>query len=196
MNWFGKGRLQPRRPEPIKAGASAPESGSLNRYASLIASPAWILFRNALPCGAMETTLQAEHEQATIKAFVVRGRQERFSTFLSTPRNRKKLTKELPHFRWFDERFTTVVPWKVDPSLKLWDRHLQGITNVYRLLKSKGAGQTCWAISEDSNLDGQELQLESALESVVGSGMGTILSCIPGKLAYFEGEDESLLLTR
>jgi len=144
----------------------------------------------------METTLQAEHEQATIKAFVVRGRQERFSTFLSTPRNRKKLTKELPHFRWFDERFTTVVPWKVDPSLKLWDRHLQGITNVYRLLKSKGAGQTCWAISEDSNLDGQELQLESALESVVGSGMGTILSCIPGKLAYFEGEDESLLLTR
>jgi len=40
------------------------------------------------------------------------------------------------------------------------------------------------------------LQLESALESVVGNGMGTILSCIPGKLAYFEGEDESLLLAR
>jgi len=47
-----------------------------------------------------------------------------------------------------------------------------------------------------SKLDGQELLLESALESVVGNGIGTILSCIPGKLAYFEGEDESLPLAR
>jgi hypothetical protein len=144
----------------------------------------------------METTLQAEHEQATIKAFVVRGRQERFSSFLSTPKNRKKFTKELPHFRWFDGRFATAVPWKVDPSLKLWDRHLQGVANVCRLLRSKGAGKTCWVISEESKLDGQELQLESALERVVGNGIGTILSCVPGKLAYFEGEDESLLLSR
>jgi len=29
------------------------------------------------------------------------------------------------------------------------------------------------------------LQLESALESVVGNGMGTILSCIPGKAGLF-----------
>jgi hypothetical protein len=34
------------------------------------------------------------------------------------------------------------------------------------------------------------------MESVVGCGTGSILSCIPGKLAYFEGEDESLLLAR
>jgi hypothetical protein len=144
----------------------------------------------------MGTASQAEHEEGTTKAFVVRGRQERFLSFLSTPKNRKKFTKELPHFRWFDLRFATAVPWNVDPKLKLWDRHLQGIANVCRVLRSKGAGPTCWVISEHSKLDGQELQLESALESVIGSGMGTILSCIPGKLAYFEGEDESLLLTR
>jgi hypothetical protein len=146
--------------------------------------------------GSMGTTSQAEHEQATIKAFVVRGRQERFSSFLANPKNREKFTKELAHFRWFDERFATVVPWKVDPSLKLWDRHVQGIDNICRLLRSRGAGKTCWVISEDSKLDGQELPLESAIESVKGRGMGTILSCVPGKLAYFEGEDESLLLAR
>ena len=146
----------------------------------------------ALRCDVVETAIQAEHEQRTIKAFVVRGRQERFLSFLSVAKNRKKFTKELPHFRWFDGRFATAVPWKVDPKLKVWDRHLQGIANVCRLLRSKGAGPTC----EQSKLDGQELQLESALESVIGSGMGTILSCIPGKLAYFEGEDESLLLVR
>lgn len=144
----------------------------------------------------MDATLQAEHEQATVKAFVVRGRQERFSSFLLSPKNRKKFTQELAHFRWFDDRFATTVSWKVDPSLKLWDRHLQGIENVSRLLRSKGAGQTCWVISEDSKIDGQQLRLESALEDVLGNGMGTILSCIPGKLAYFEGEDEALILFR
>jgi hypothetical protein len=144
----------------------------------------------------MGTTLQAEHEQGIVKAFVLRGRQERFSSFPSSPKNRKKFTKELAHFRWFDGRFATTVSWKVDPSLKLWNRHVQGIENVCCLLRSKGAGKTCWVISEDSKLDGEELQLESALENVIGGGMGTILSCIPGKLAYFEGEDESLLLAR
>lgn len=144
----------------------------------------------------MNTTLQAEHEQAMVKAFVVRGRQERFSSLLSSVRNRKKFTSELAHFRWFDGRFATAVPWKVDPSRKLWDRHIQGIENVLRLLRSKAAGHTCWVISEDSKIDGQELPLESTLEDVIGSGMGTILSCIPGKLAYFEGEDDSLILAR
>ena len=145
---------------------------------------------------AMDTTLQAEHEQAMVKAFVVRGRQERFSSLLSSARNRKKFTAELAHFRWFDGRFATAVARKVDPSRKLWARHIQGIQNVLLLLRSRGAGQTCWVISEDSKIDGQEMPLESALEDVIGVGMGTILSCIPGKLAYFEGEDESLLLAR
>jgi hypothetical protein len=116
--------------------------------------------------------------------------------FLASPRNREKFTKELAHFRWFDVRFASAVPWKVDPKLKLWDRHVQGIDNVSRLLKSKGAGQTCWIISEDSSLDAQELQLEPALESAIGSRMGAILSCMPGKLAYYVGEEESLLLAR
>jgi len=36
-------------------------------------------------------------------------------------KNRLKFTKELPHFSWFDGRFATAVPWKADPSLKLWE---------------------------------------------------------------------------
>jgi len=40
--------------------------------------------------------------------------------------------------------------------------------------------------------------LAEAVEKVLGMGMGTFISCIPGKLAYFEGEDENerLLLER
>lgn len=146
----------------------------------------------------MKTTRlnSADHEQGAIRAFVQLGKQERFLGFLANPKNRKKLTKSLPHFRWFDQRFATPVPWKVDPNKGLWERRLQGIENIYLLLKSKGAGATCWCISEECEIDGRELDLRAALEHVTGAGMGTILSCIPGKLAYFDGEDERLLLAR
>jgi hypothetical protein len=137
----------------------------------------------------------AGHEAAVIHAFVQREKQERFLGFLADPKNRKKFTNSLSHFRWFDPRFTTPIVWKVDPKLRLWDRHVQGIENICRLLTSKGAGPTCWAISEDPEIDGRELDLSAAIEHVSGRQVGTILSCVSGKLAYFEG-DEALLLAR
>lgn len=138
----------------------------------------------------------ADHERSAIRAFVQLDKQERFLGFLENPKNRKKFTESLAHFRWFDGRYATPIPWKVDPKLSLWQRHIQGIDTVYRLLKSKGAGTTCWAISEDVEIDGRELDLRATLEHVNGRELGTILSCVPGKLAYFESEDEMLLLVR
>jgi hypothetical protein len=138
----------------------------------------------------------AEIEAATIRAFALKDKQERFVTFLANPKHRKKFTRELAHFRGFDPRFATPVPWKVDPKLELGQRSAKGIGNVVGLLESRGAGKTCWVISEDSRLDGREIDLADALEEVVGRGMGTILCCVPGKLAYFEDEDQSLLLAR
>ena len=140
----------------------------------------------------------ADHEAAVIRAFVQRDKQERFLGFLANPKNRKKFTESLSHFRWFDQRFAASIQWKVDqdPKLTPWGKHVSGIENIYRLLKSKGAGLTCWAMSEDSEIDGRELDLREALEHVSGRQIGTILSCVPGKLAYFESEDETLLLAR
>jgi hypothetical protein len=139
-----------------------------------------------------------DHESAAIRAFVQRDKQERFLGFLANPKNRKKFTESLAHFRWFDQRFAASLQWKVDqdPKLTPWGKHVSGIENIYRLLKSKGAGRTCWAMSEDSEIDGMELDLREALEHVSGRQIGTILSCVPGKLAYFESEDETLLLAR
>ena len=138
----------------------------------------------------------AEHEASVIRAFVQRDKQERFLGFLASRKNRKKFTESLSHFRWFDPRFTASVQWKVDPKLSLWEKHCAGIENIVRLLKSKGAGATCWAISEDAEIDGRQLDLREALKHVRGRQIGTILSCVPGRLAYFEGEDETLLLAR
>jgi hypothetical protein len=137
-----------------------------------------------------------EIEVATIRAFVLKGKQERFVNFLANPKHRRKFTRELAHFRGLDPRFATPVPWKVDPKLELRQRGAQGIGNIVHLLESRGAEKTCWVISENSRLDGREMDLADALEEVVGRGMGTILCCVPGKLAYFEDEDQSLLLAR
>jgi hypothetical protein len=140
----------------------------------------------------------ADHEAAVIRAFIQRDKQERFLGFLTNPKNRRKFTESLSHFRWFDRRFAAPLRWKVDqdPKLTQWGKHVSGIENIYRLLKSKGAGLTCWAMSEDSEIDGRELDLREALEHVSGRQIGTILSCVPGKLAYFESEVETLLLVR
>jgi hypothetical protein len=51
-------------------------------------------------------------------------------------------------------------------------------------------------ISEDPALDQKELPLVHALEQIVGCGMGTVLSCIPGRLAFVETEDERFILER
>jgi hypothetical protein len=57
------------------------------------------------------------------------------------------------------------------------------------LLRRKGAGKTVWVISEHAPMDGQEMGLEEAMEQTRGRCRGTILSCIPGKLAFFRGEE-------
>lgn len=137
-----------------------------------------------------------DHERGAIRAFVLRTKQERFLGFLANPKNRKKFTTSLAHFPWFDRSHATPISWEVDSNLTLSQRHNQGIEHICRLLRSKGAGDFCWVISEDSEMDGRELDLRVALENVSGRGIGTILSCIPGKLAYYEGEDEALLLAR
>jgi hypothetical protein len=126
-------------------------------------------------------------EEATILAFVVKERRERFLTLLSNPKHRRKVTASLahPNLGWFDSRCVKSIP----PSQS-------GKEGIASILRAKGAGKTCWAISEDRKLDAKEFDLESVLAEIVGCGMGTILSCVPGKLAYVESEDSRFILER
>ncbi len=55
-----------------------------------------------------------------------------------------------------------------------------------------GALEDVWVISDDSTFDSQECDLTH----IWGRGIGSILSCVPGKLAYFEGEEVTRLLER
>jgi hypothetical protein len=125
------------------------------------------------------------HEEALIRAFILPQRQSRYLELLPKPKRRRDVTRELAHFKHVDMRFAVPIP----PSQS-------GYAGILALLKSKGAPDTCYAVSEDDELDGKELPLSDSLKKIVGYGMGTFLSCLPGRLAYFEDEDERWILER
>jgi hypothetical protein len=132
------------------------------------------------------TDLQRDHEEGFVRAFIEKSKQDRCLSFLSAQKNRSKFTVELSHFKWLDERFARPIPAKTAHTIK----------EIAALLRSKGAGPTVWIISEQSTIDARELGLEDALRGIWGRGIGSILSCIPGRLGYFEDEEQSRLLER
>jgi hypothetical protein len=57
------------------------------------------------------------------------------------------------------------------------------------MLQQRGAPEQCCVVSESVGLDARTLPLKEALELIIGMSTGTLVSCIPGRLGYFEGED-------
>jgi len=125
------------------------------------------------------------HEEAIVKAFILPVRRERYLEFLKSPKNRKKFIDRLAHFNHLNPKFVVNIPSNQSSS-----------SGILKLLFGRGAGDKCWVISENSDLDGQEMDLQYALKETVGCQMGTFISCIPGKLAYFEDEDGRCILER
>jgi hypothetical protein len=125
------------------------------------------------------------HEQELIRAFFVPQKRERYLELFTKPRRRKQILTELSHFKDVDPRWIVPTPSRYHHA-----------ADLVRILKEKGAPDTCWVISEEGDLDGKELLLSKVLQEILGRGMGTFLSCLPGRLAYFESEDGRWILER
>ena len=119
------------------------------------------------------------HEEELLVRFLVPTKRERYVEMISKPKKRPKFLRELDHFKSLDPRYQVSIP----PS----QQHPEQIAV---LLSQRGAPKSCCVTSSDSELDGKGMTLSDALKKVVGRQMGTFLSCIPGKLAYFEGEEK------
>jgi hypothetical protein len=130
-------------------------------------------------------SLPTNHEQALVKAFIDPNRTERYLEFITSPKKRVKLIKELAHFKALNPAFMVPIP-----------TNQRNVSAIIELLKAKGAGPSCWVISENPKLDGREMDLETALKETVGYQMGTLISCVPGRLGYFEDEDLRCILER
>ena len=117
-------------------------------------------------------------EIAFVNAFILSERRERWVYILSRPKRRREFIAELAHFKNFDERWLRKIPHAQETP--------EGIRDV---LRAAGASETCWVISSCSEMDNQEQPLLESLRLLFCTGYDSIISCIPGHLAYVENEE-------
>jgi hypothetical protein len=117
------------------------------------------------------------HGEAFVKAFVEKDRRERL--LFEMRKHRGRFLGRFCHnaLAYLDLRFVTAIkPPNSDPD------------QILQLLKSGGAGPICYVISTRDEIDSRFMPLDEALTAAVGFGLPSIVSCIPGKLAYLETE--------
>jgi hypothetical protein len=117
------------------------------------------------------------HERAFVEVFILSKKRERYLTLLKTPGKRKRILDRLNHGDDIDPRFLRKVP-----------ADLQATAALVETLRRKGALTAAYMVSDDPELDQQELPLEDAIAKAVNSYWGTAVSCLPGKLAYYQTE--------
>ena len=96
------------------------------------------------------------HEKDFAGASIGKDRQDRCISFLGSANHRGKFNVEPAHFNWLGEHCSYPTPPKIAHAVK----------KIYRLVRSKGAEQAVWVISEDPNLDGHEREMEDALSTI------------------------------
>jgi len=120
------------------------------------------------------------HEEQFVRSFVVAKKRDRYFTLLQSTKGRPHLLSGFNHCHDLDPRYATLIP-----------SNQQSAASIESLLRRKGATDSCFVISTNRDIDGREMPLSDALAETVGVNMGTFISCVPGKLGYFEMEDLS-----
>lgn len=115
-----------------------------------------------------------EHETKTIRAFVLKEKQDRLLLLLGDSKRRIEGLNRLNHSGDLDPRYTQWLP---------------SNTDIAALLRKDGCPKEVYVISGAEQIDAKTLPLEDALQQVTWHGFGSILSCIPGKLAYYYDEE-------
>ena len=114
-----------------------------------------------------------EHEKQTISAFILKEKRPRYRLILDDPQRRASGLDRLNHCRDLDPKYVT------------W---LRSNAAVVELLREAGSPETVYVISSTAAIDGQLLPLQAAVEGASLGGWGTIISCVPGRLAYYYDE--------
>jgi len=119
----------------------------------------------------------SRREEDFINTFVVARKRERYRELLRSPARRRDFLRQLYHFRDFVP--TCIVRLSPEPT---------SADGLLAELHRRGAESECYVISVEEDLDGRALQLANAVRQVYARKEGTILCCVPGRLAYYEGE--------
>jgi hypothetical protein len=121
------------------------------------------------------------HEQAFVESFVQPDRPERTLPCLANSKKRRQF------LGWFMDHSDNIPMPECIRGITPNEQHPDPI---YAILRRLGAPDRCHLISEQRNFAGQEMNLLAAPKEIIGNGdgMGTVISCLPGRLGYFEGE--------
>lgn len=112
-------------------------------------------------------------EETLVRSFFRSDRQERWLMMVRKPRRRAEALDELNHLAGLDERYTVEVG---------------SLAAASEMLARRGAPPTCYVMSDVPELDGRMMNLAEALAAAEVGEWGTILDCVPGRLAYYSGE--------
>ncbi len=119
-----------------------------------------------------------EHERKFIEAFAAPHKRDRYLCLLGSKGGRRRFLDCLYHDFEFDSEFASLYKYR------------KGEATLETRLRSLGAPDECHVICMASDYDGKTLSLNEALtDAIYHSAGAAIISCLPGKLAYFEGED-------
>lgn len=123
-------------------------------------------------------TMYREHELGFLN-FVDKSQYRRLLSLVELgPKRRKKFRSTLDHAL------------RLDPSRseRLTGSNA-GPSAILQRLRKEGAPSSAHIMSADARLDQREAELEEAIRLVKDSGSGGVISCLPGRLAYYQPED-------
>ncbi len=115
-----------------------------------------------------------DHEVAFVQAFLASPKRARWAQFLASPKRRWEILGRLGRHLPYLPELATEVPETQDFP-----------TELEKLLRARGAGDTCHMIVDGLKLDGREVPLSQALHEICMHPSGAVLSCLPGRLAYY-----------
>jgi hypothetical protein len=115
------------------------------------------------------------HEEQFARNFIRKSKRERYLELFGSAKGRAKIINQLDHLGDLDESAATLVL-----------AGAQTVDRIWQMLVEKGSPEKIYVISSNPAIDGREMPLRGALQETIGSGCGTYISCIPGRLGYFE----------
>lgn len=122
-----------------------------------------------------------EHERRLIEIFVTPEKKDVYLALLRSKNGRDKFINELPRFKGLDKKYA-----------------LKNELNKKDIIKElvSGGSDNCYVISGSKEYDTKTMPIKDAVDMVFESESGAIISCIPGKLIYYEGADERSIYKR
>jgi hypothetical protein len=118
-----------------------------------------------------------DHEVSFVKAFLKREKWARYLQLLANRKRRGEILVRLNHKLDYLPAFAVEVPDDQDFPAAL-----------ERLLRAQGAPDTCHVLVNGLRIDGCDVPLREALDTACMHMYGSVLSCLPGHLAYYRPE--------